>query len=1148
MHVVFHAEGMRPWRHSFARTATSPDLARHAAIRMQGATGLAAWRIAFLPRQPAVRDVHLHVMVLPVGDLGDTLPFLLDSRRVFGGKLCNIQLLRTRPGRHNDPHGFANAAEQALLHAGLAEVSFAFHVSAHRPAAVVVPAWEGLPACVLEDSVHIILQFPGLRQAILRDAQSASRPHAGTGPSTTATTTTTTTTTTFMLPDEPFRFIPPSPRRTIARLGIPTGTATGTFVEVTLAESVELPALLHRLTQRAAQQQCLPPGHSIAVSPCQPEARASYREILFHLVPPQVDKEHCYVWVDLRPSAELSYLRSATLAEPNSVSIRRLNVRSLYLNAHRWDEPRALRHGDLVSIAIAPQAPDIRPPDQIAQSRPGMQALAVPMPVPSNLNLDPADAEELDINSAFMWDEAISARLRAFGFSNACCLFTVVGPGFAFTASVGRLRPTLMQVTDWLETWLGGNFPSLRVYDAGVQHNGRWVFVATPGFMDPQYVLVTADTPALAAYLLPHGTTSATVACLVPSPQLQRSTPVPGSAYHADFWPPCAFAESEFLLLRENRATAIEDTATSATGRWRRHRYAVSSASASSTHQPENPTAAVPTTTTTTEACTTRTTTVAVAPHGRIAITVMAEGIMVSRYPAGPDIAHMAEAIMECMIEHIHRERAPHNGVLRLAQTMPHHPSAPWNEALIVWSPLDFNVHVVLDLRAIGGGVRQIMTEPDQDPERLIAVYTRQAGAFLWVNGIPRRLYTGCLHDADVITAAWNDGLTFSLPRSVLFRAWPLLALLAVDIHIPAAYDPPREYVFMMPNLRRQISDALESRAVRLGFWLNPRRMAIIYNRERGEIALFVQSRLPAALDQVREALTLIDTWTDADEVTDTREMAFNTSLFIARDNFERRSRFQLIPIPNFPQAHLLWQVDNRNFAEAASLPAPPHLLVQADSAPTHGRALLFRRRSSSGASASASAGTSMAQLSWKRKSAALTQTPCEALSHNAPPARVALCHREFAQMGIGQHDTDDRRHDALAVGPFAGCRAPSAVTNQPAMRMPRLLPPDFALIIDSTYTAVARTMAAPEMAEDTARYTIFDPIHQIRIRLHRADMRLEWLVADILRSTPEQIRSIQLLADTVYGFPEPQLVLTFADSPAEALAVGCARLMPPQG
>ena len=382
-----------------------------------------------------------------------------------------------------------------------------------------------------------------------------------------------------------------------------------------------------------------------------------------------------------------------------------------------------------------------------------------------------------------MWDEAISARLRAFGFSPACCLFTVVGPGFAFTASVGRFRPTLLQVTDWLETWLGGNFPSLRVYDAGVQHNGRWVFVATPGFMDPQreYVLVTADTPALAAYLLPHGTTSATVSCLIPSPQLQRSTPVPGSAYHADFWPSCAFAESEFLLLRENRATAIEDAAPSTTGRWRRHRYATSSASASSiAHQPEDPATAAPTTTTTTEACTTRTTTVAIAPPGRIAITVMAEGIMVSRYPAGRDIAHMAEAIMECMIEHIHRERAPHNGVLRMAQTMPHHPSAPWNEALIVWSPLDFNVHVVLDLRAIGGGVRQVMTAPEQDPEHLIAVYTRQAGVFLWVNGIPRRLYTGCLHDADVITAAWNDGHTSprhapcSFVPGPCWLCWPL--------------------------------------------------------------------------------------------------------------------------------------------------------------------------------------------------------------------------------------------------------------------------------------------------------------------------------------------------------------------------------------
>ena len=219
MHVVFHAEGLRPWRHSFPRIATSQDLARHAAIRMRGATGQAAWRIAFLPRQPVVNSVHLHVMVLPAGEVTDALPFLLDSRRVFGSQLGNIQLLRTRPGGSGDMHGFVNAAEQALLQAGLAEVPFVFHVSAHRPAAVVVPAWEGLPAYVLEDTVHTIMQFPGLRQASLRSTAFSARE--------TPRHVSTTTTTTFMQPDEPFHFVLPSPRRIVARLGIPTGTSNG---------------------------------------------------------------------------------------------------------------------------------------------------------------------------------------------------------------------------------------------------------------------------------------------------------------------------------------------------------------------------------------------------------------------------------------------------------------------------------------------------------------------------------------------------------------------------------------------------------------------------------------------------------------------------------------------------------------------------------------------------------------------------------------------------------------------------------------------------------------------------------------------------------------------------------------------------------
>ena len=324
---------------------------------------------------------------------------------------------------------------------------------------------------------------------------------------------------------------------------------------------------MHRLAQQAVRNQCLPPGHSIALSPCQPEARASYKELLFHLVPPQTEGESCYVWVDLRPAAPLAYSRSSTTAGPDSIPTRLLNVRSLFLNAHLWDVQRTLRHGDLVSMSITPQAPDVRPPDHAASSLAGMQALAVPLPVPSDINLDPADAAELEITSAFMWDEAIGARLRAMGFSRGCVLFTVVGPGFAFTASVGNTRPTLLQMADWVETWLGGSFPPLRIYEAGTQHNGRWAFVATPGHMDPrrEFVLITTTAPALAAYLLPHGTSPALAACIVPCPQLPQSMPVLGTAYHADFWPSSAFAQSEFLLLQTTRPQASPDPAQ---GRW----------------------------------------------------------------------------------------------------------------------------------------------------------------------------------------------------------------------------------------------------------------------------------------------------------------------------------------------------------------------------------------------------------------------------------------------------------------------------------------------------------------------------------------------------------------------------------------------------
>ena len=118
----------------------------------------------------------------------------------------------------------------------------------------------------------------------------------------------------------------------------------------------------------------------------------------------------------------------------------------------------------------------------------------------------------------------------------------------------------------------------------------------------------------------------------------------------------------------------------------------------------------------------------------------------------------------------------------------------------------------------------------------------------------------------------------------------------------------------MIPLLRRDLTDALEVRvrAIRLGFWLTPKRQAIIYNRCRGELTLYVCGRLPASVEQVREALQLVDEWVDAHDLTDTQAMLYDTAPFIARDTFERRLSIHLAPASSLlqPISCLMWQTD----------------------------------------------------------------------------------------------------------------------------------------------------------------------------------------------------------------------------------------------
>ena len=540
--VAFHAAGHHPWQWAFSKLVTPEMLAQHAARRLYDTTGHAAWKIIFMPSQPIVHGVHLHVLVVPIGSADKV--FLFDTRRIFGHDIRNLHLLQADASDADARSGVVTAAYDCLLRVGLAEQNWSFHVTALSNAALAVPSMDGLTSAV-EDTLHVISQLPGLRQFMM-----------GYRATDIVVCTSTTTTTTSVVENDPFRFLLPTPRRTLARLGVPSSTTVGFIFETTLEGEGELHVVLHQLTQQAIAQNAMPAGYSIAASLTQPAARAAQRELLFFAVPPKPDPVFSFVWVDLRPAGSLSFLRVNRLAEPDEIAHRRLNVRALYANAHRWDGPRQMHDGDLVAASFARQAPDSRAPDTIAHSLYGMHAACIPLPLPTGINRRSHPALNLETDSIFHWESSISARLRSLGFSRGRTYFVVVGPGIAHTASVGTDRPTLEAVADWVETWLGGRVPPMRLYDARAQHKGRWVFVAVPGFNDPQdkFVAINTQLADLAAYLIPHGASPDEMACIAPFEQALQGRPRVGMAYYAPFWPPCDHEASVFLLLRDSPA------------------------------------------------------------------------------------------------------------------------------------------------------------------------------------------------------------------------------------------------------------------------------------------------------------------------------------------------------------------------------------------------------------------------------------------------------------------------------------------------------------------------------------------------------------------------------------------------------------------
>ena len=525
------------------------------------------------------------------------------------------------------------------------------------------------------------------------------------------------------------------------------------------------------------------------------------------------------------------------------------------------------------------------------------------------------------------------------------------------------------------------------------------------------------------------------------------------------------------------------------------------------------------TTTNMSPASTTTTTTGMFAPPARLMISVVTGPAIACRQVEADDISTLADHISELLAAHIAHGQGPAQGVLRLAQALPCH-SDRFSEALLIWHPLNMEVQILVDSRAVGGGLRHVEVDSDQDPDELVETAFRRRGCRIYINGIPRELCQRLLHDGDLITVASGSLPIPAFPRSAFFRRWPLLGLLALDIATPDLGRTIGREQGMVPTLQHAVLDALENHAIRLGYWLSPASQALVLNRCRGEILVHVCSRLPASRNQVCEALQLIDLWRDIRSVLDTGVMSLEASVFLACDHYEMRSCWHLVPVPYLPPSYLLWQAAEDTVSQTAQLPAMPHLVVQATIRPINGHVHIFRRRDEPGPSG----GTSLIQIGRQGHTDRARQDPCAALARHASPQRVRLCIKEF---GIDEAEFAIRPPRIFGdLGSLVCCKADHLRSSMP-MGL-QISPADFDAEIDRAFLVGIRSALTLGDAP-LRRCTIFDVRRHHTIRFFDPSERPEFLIADILLSAPEQVRRIHLLHSPVPGFPTPQFTVTFA-------------------
>ena len=1136
--VAFHTPGRPPWISCFARVCTHAHLVEAAANHFAGGSDVLRWRSHFLPLQPHLAGVDLHCVILPAeGADACHEAILADFRGIFGPSpraLVAIPFDRRLPQVEQRILG---RVRQFLIDSALVDPPQDFILSLANKGGVLALAQPAVHA--VQDTINVALHFPGLRQTLM--AADATR---AISVSTTSTTTTT--------PDE---HIPassaagsgdsfhshPAPRNPlVCRLGIPEfGTVTVEFLG-----NPDLGQILAALWQAAARKKAKLEGFLLSVNACQPEQRVAFREILFTLVPEQATRG-AWIWVDRRPIASLLFVVVPSSSTAEALPLADSRIKGWYLNGVRWDGFRAVSSGSLAAPGFTHEAPDVRPVGYFLDRLPGIAACMTPMQPPDDSRLEPF------ATTAAEWQQHIIRRLIDMGHAQPNQQAIVVGEGF-FTVVPVTGPGSLPVIANWLQRWARNCPPRARLFQTNGVLNGRHVFILGPVDLDAQkeYLRLSTTNMMPVLFRVPHYAHPDELRRMAPIEDA-RNRPVPGRPWYACYFPSADFSEhvdlplEDFLptdLPPEQPGTSVpfaEDLSPEQARRWQRPmpvgqprpRPAAqdlvgrldSACAVQDTQMAASSSMTVPVTTvsrfagrprpsparpvfyqeTNAEApwpSTTSSTTNMFALPGQPMLFLVSGNALAGIQPEGMDAPSLIHALSSLMLEHAMRGSAPAQGAFRLAQAQPGR-TGPIAEILAIWYPLDFHLHVLVDRRPLGGGLRHVSIDSDHLPEAFLEEAEIAAGARAYVNGVPARAMAGTLQDGDYVLLTTASHSVPALPRAALFRTWPHTDLLAVDFATTDLFPLPEDMGHAFEQIHDGVARACEARFVLIGRAYAHSQTALVHSRIRGEIQLHINCRIPASAAQVEEALALLPEWQDARTVHDTGMMSGDAPIFMAQDIFESRERWHLIPVPYFLRLFLLWPVNEQLVQLADSLPAPPHLQVNAMQQSRHGTVHHFHPRDLTDSH-------SLLQLASTPKKESSSpyeeSSPADALSRPATLGRKA-------------------NHFQTAIRPMTSLR---------------LVPSEFDEVVDRVFLNVALQMAPRAPAEIETRFTVFDPIFQTRVLTHQPGRRWEWTLLAVLRATARPIRTIQRLSEPIWGFPEPQLVVTFDTTPPDHVAI----------